>query len=238
MLARSLLATTTLAAAAIAGTGCGGGSDPELNVPEWHDVAWPGGTARVSVIRPPNEGDGAPHPVLFTLPWGSGSESLVLDFQASYWSSEPALRGYYVVTPSVLGTTLEDTAEDLIPAIFAWMDAELDYDASRVALIGASNGGLGIFYAALAEPDRFRTLLGMPGQWQGPAEALDLLAGKRVWLIVGERDTSWREGAESTIAALESRGVETRFDIAPGQSHVIALQMPQVMDEIDLMLGR
>ena len=125
----------------------------------WFDVPWSGGHVRVALI-PPAEDTSAPHPVIFALPWGAGSEGLVESFLGRYWSRLPGLQGYYVVSPAVRGSTLADTADELIPAIFDWMDDELDYDPSKVALVGASNGGGGMFHAALAHPRSLRYLVG------------------------------------------------------------------------------
>ncbi len=233
-----LLTPFALFTLAVTPAACGDdGLGPEAQAMAWFDVPWSGGQVRVALI-PPAEGTSAPHPVIFALPWGAGSEGLVESFLASYWSRLPGLQGYYVVSPAARGSTLADTADELIPAIFDWMDNELDYDPSKVALVGASNGGGGIFHAALAHPDRFATLLGLPGRYDGDSAALSVLVGKRVRLIVGEFDTAWRQASEATIAALESQGVETIFDVIPGQGHVLALDAGALVINLDEALGR
>jgi dienelactone hydrolase len=127
-------------------------------------------------------------------------------FLRAYWLGEAAARGYYVVSPEIRGSDLADTAGEVIPALFAWMEEELDFDPDRVALAGASNGGRGIFFAARAAPERFRALIGLPGSYAGPAGDLAGLVGKPVWLMVGEEDTSWVAAAEETAAKLEEVG--------------------------------
>ena len=129
--------------------GCGPEFAPQESAIEWHRVPWTQGTLNVALVRPADEGSG-PHPVIFALPWGSGDAQLVESFIQSYWLTEPAARGYYVVAPEVRGSSLVDTAGDVIPAIFQWMQETLSFDADRVALVGASNGGRGIFFAALS----------------------------------------------------------------------------------------
>jgi dienelactone hydrolase len=213
------------------------GLGPEAPATEWFDVPWSGGNVRVALV-PPADGTSGPHPVLFALPWGGGTEDLVSSFIGRYWATRPARRGYYVVAPAVLGSSLDDTADELIPAIFEWMDAELDYDPTKVALVGASNGGRGMFHAALAEPDRFATLLGLPGRYDGDARALSVLVGKPVWLIVGEFDTGWREASEATVGALESQGVQTRLDVAANQGHVMDLGVQLLLDGLDEAIRR
>ena len=216
----------------IALSGCGGETAPQQQPTiEWNRVPWAQGTLNVALVRPQEEGSGD-HPVIFALPWGSGSAELVQTFVQSYWLTEPALRDYYVVSPEVRGSSLVDTAEDVIPAIFEWMEDELSFDPDRVALVGASNGGFGIFFAALSQPDRFRALVGLPGQYSGDPANLAVLSGKPIWLIVGELDESWVAGSEATIAALESQGISAELEVAGGQGHVMALDPRVLLDWI------
>lgn len=217
--------------------GCGGETALRQPAMEWHPVSWSGGTVNVALVRPAEEGTG-PHPVIFALPWGSGSAELVQTFVQSYWLSEPARRGYYVVAPEVRGSTLVDTADEMIPAIFAWMADELAIDDTRVALVGASNGGRGLFFAAVSQPDRFRALVGLPGSYGGDPANLAVLAGKPIWLLVGEFDDAWVDGAEATVAALASQGIDAELEIVPGEGHVMRLDPRALLDWIDVALGR
>jgi pimeloyl-ACP methyl ester carboxylesterase len=209
----------------------------EQRVVEWFPVEWSGGTTNVAVLPPQEVGSG-PHPVVFALSWGSGSASLVMGFLEAYWGWEPGNRGYYVVAPEVTGSTLADTADELIPAIFAFMDTQLSYDPAQVALVGASNGGRGIFHAALSQPDRFQALLGLPGMYAGDPQNLAVLADKPVWLLVGELDQGWVDGTQTTADALTALGIDVTVDVEEGQDHVLVLNPVRLMDWIDGALGR
>lgn len=219
------------------------GSDPgapegDGAVVEWHEVAWPKGTVRLAVLQPsPNVGPG-PHPVLFALPWGSGSPDLLLGFMDAYWSVEPARRGYYVVGLVGRASDMADVGEELLPSIFQWMDQNLTYDRERVALVGASNGGRGAFWAALAHPHRFAALAALPGRYEGAAADAASLAHMPVGLWVGEFDASWLEAAQSTVETLTAGGVDVTLDVVPGQGHVILMPQGTLMDWIDAALGR
>lgn len=219
-------------------TGCGT-EEPMEVVPEieWHQVSTPLGPVNVALVRPVDEGT-QDHPVVFALPWGTGTADLVTAFIQRYWQTEPAARGYYVVAVEVLGTSLETDAPDIIPAVFDWMDAELQYDADGVAIVGASNGGRGLFYAAVSEPDRFQALLGLPAMYQRDPANLSVLADKPIRIIVGEFDDSWREGVEQTRVALETQGITPEIDIAGAQGHVLDLLPSGLMNWIDEALGR
>jgi len=199
---------------------------------EWHEVEWSAGSVNVALVRPDEEGS-IEHPVIFALPWGSGSSQLVETFVSSYWLTEPARRGYYVVAPEIRGPTLANTADRIIPAIFQWMDSELSYDAGRVALVGASNGGRGLFLAAVAQPERFQALLALPGQFRGNASELAVLRGKPIRLLVGQFDEGWVESGQETLEALQSQGVDAEFLIARGQGHVLRLNPRELVDWID-----
>ena len=225
-------------APALALSGCG--SEGPTDLPpsiEWAQVPWAQGTVNVALVRPVNEAAG-PHPVVFALPWGSGSADLVEGFIQSYWLTEPAARGYYVVAPEVRGSTLDATSDEIIPAIFDWMESELSFDASKVALVGASNGGRGAFFAALSQPDRFHALVGLPGLYRGPPADLAVLAGKPIWFMVGEFDDDWLTGTEATIAALQSQGITAELNVIPGQGHVLSLSDTALLDWIDAALRR
>ena len=95
-----------------------------------------------------------------------------------------------------------------------------------------------MFHAALAYPDRFATLMGLPGRYDGDAAALSVLAEKPVWLIVGELDTGWRAASEATIIALESQGVETVLDVVGGEGHVMSLSAGMLVSGLNEALGR
>ena len=49
----------------------------------------------------------------------------------------------------------------------------------------------------------------------------------RVQLIVGENDTSWREGSERWHEKLQTAGVESILEIIPTGDHV----MPEIANE-------
>ena len=186
----------------------------------------------------PAETPGAPAPVIFALPWGDGSANLVVSLLRSYWDVEAPARGYIVVGVEVLGSSLATEAAAMIPAIFSWMDENLGYDPGRVVATGASLGGSGLFFAGISAPDRFAGLLGMPGEYAGEAAELAGLAGKPVWLMVGELDTTWRERTDATREKLESVGAQVVVEVLEGQTHVLEISQPRLMDWVDLVVGR
>lgn len=223
--------------------GCGGGGTSVADIladqrkVEWWPVPWRGGFVDVALVQPDPETGPGPHPVIFALTWGGGTFNEVEDMILTYWLNEPPLRGYYVVAPQIRGSTLQENAFDLIPDIFAWMDGKISYDPARVALVGASNGGRGVFFGAVAHPSRFKALVGMPGRYEGDGSDLQGLAGKPVLLLVGGLDQAWLEASQSTLAFLEASGADATLEVVEGQGHVLSLNMVLVMDWIDEALG-
>lgn len=172
------------------------------------------------------------YPAILALPPGDGSAEMVKAALA-LWGREASGRGYVVVAPEIQGARLEGEAADLVPALFAWLDRSVSYDRARVALAGVSNGGLGVFFAAAAHPDRFRALLALPGGFAGPPEKLEPLKGKPVRIVVGERDEEWRVLADRTKAALEKAGARCRVDVRKGEGHFLKLEAKELLDWIE-----
>ena len=204
---------------------------------EWYEVTTPLGVLDVAVV-PPTEPGTRRHPVLLALPWGSGAADLTESFVRSYWAEAPAASGYYVVAPAVYGPSLEADAKQILPALLEWAGSTLGADTETVALVGASNGGRGAFFAALADPTRFDAMLVLPGMYVGDAANLAPMTEIPIRMIVGEFDTTWVEATLATRDALESVGIVPTVDIADAQGHVMNLLGDQLVDWLDEAIGR
>ncbi len=205
---------------------------------EWVNVSYGGGTrVDVAVFKPEGYSDSGSHPLILALPWGRGTPGLALGMVDSYWNREAPRRGYVVIAPSILGSSLVTEAAEFLPALFSWLDEHVSYDPERVVVVGASNGGRGVFHALAADPNRFAAAIAMPGSYSGPMETLEPFAGKPVWLMVGEMDQGWHASTESTRATLEAAGITTRVDVIRGQGHVLRLDDRTLMDWLDEVLA-
>jgi len=186
----------------------------------------------LTVILPSLYEEDDEHPVIFALPPGAGDRNMVNAILANYWTDEGDRRGYILVSPAVLGRSLERRGHEVLDAVFTWMDENLSYDRTRVTLAGQSNGGLGAFFAARMQPDRFATIVVMPGGYGGQGD-LDALKDKPVWLIVGERDTSFVQLAHRTRDFLVLAGAQPRLDVVPGRGHVFPYPSKDLYDWIE-----
>ncbi len=94
----------------------------------------------LTVILPSLYEEDGEHPVIFALPPGAGDRNMVNAILANYWTDEGDRRGYILVSPAVLGRSLEGRGHEVLDAVFTWMDENLSYDRTRVTLAGQSNG--------------------------------------------------------------------------------------------------
>ena len=117
--------------------------------------------------------------------------------------------------------------------IFTWMDENLNYDKEKVVLIGQSNGGIGAFHTIISQPERFHSLIALPGVYQGPVENLQKLENKNVWLIVGGQDGGWRTASEKMHEVLTGLNVQSRLNVLPGQGHVLNFNPADIFDWIE-----
>jgi len=205
---------------------------------EWVEVTYGAGTrVDVAVFKPESYSDSGRHPLILALPWGGGTPELALGMVDAYWNREAPLRGYVVIAPSILGSSLRTEATEFIPALFSWLDEHVSYDRERVVVVGASNGGRGVFHVLATDPQRFAAVIAMPGSYSGPAEMLEPFAGKPVWLMVGEMDQAWHASTEATRVTLEAAGITPRVNLIRGQGHVLRVDDRMLMDWLDEVLA-
>ena len=184
----------------------------------------------------PAEGTSGPHPVVLAFPWGAGTADLAFGMVRTYWDRVVPERGYVVVAPAALGSNLmSDTV--LVNEVLDWAATEFTIDSTRIAMVGASNGGRGVFHAQEVSAIRPAALIAMPGAIV-PSTDLSPLNGRPVRLMVGETDTPWVNAAEEAETQLQAAGAEVELFIVPGQGHVLAWPQEELADWLDSALGR
>jgi len=239
---RSRFVLTCIAIAGLTVPACGSDSFVFPPIPT-SDVQWvtlvhgAGNEVPVAIVKPENYSETGRHPVILALPWGQGTPDLALGMIDAYWGTEAPNRGYVVISPAIRGSTLDTEADSFMPVLFGWMEANLSFDPDRIVLVGASNGGRGIFHTLVWDPTRFSALIGMPGSYTGSVGDITEYSPNPAWLMVGETDTGWRTAAEDTKLTLEAAGVPTLLEVLPGQGHVLFVPQATLMDWVDNALG-
>ena len=231
--------STAVVACLLAIAGASGNKLAQQAAYEWVEITYGSGTTvEVAVFKPEGYSDSGNHPVILALPWGAGTPGLALGMVDAYWNREASRRGYVVLAPSILGSRLATEADEFLPALFDWLDENVSYDPARVAVAGASMGGIGVFHALTSNPARFAAAIAMPGRYSGPTAALEPFEGKPVWLMVGEMDTGWHASTETARVSLEAAGITPRVNLIRGQGHVLRIDDRMLLDWLDEVLER
>jgi len=213
--------------------GCGD-DDPTVPMPlddlEWVLIPFLGEQVLpVGILAP----EGPPKGAIIAFPWGAGHSDFVRSLMDSYWDEAAIDAGYVVLGVEVFGPGVEELGDDILPPILEYLDINFPSASDDIVMTGASAGGRGAFFAALAAPSRVTGILAMPGSYDGDAQALTALAGVPTLLLVGENDTQWVALSEATLAALEGAGVPATLDILPGQDHVLTVPQADLVEWIE-----
>ena len=212
------LAASLVMLALACGADNGIGLEPPQAV-EWIRLPMESGSPlNIAVLRPA----ASPRGVVVAFPWGAGDANLLLGLLDSYWGQAAPAAGYAVVGVEIYGPGLEEDARAVMSAVIGWIDEHFAGASGDIVMTGASAGGIGVFHAALAMPDRVGGIIAMPGRYTGDAP-LESLAGAPVWMMVGEGDARWIAGSEATAERLEDAGAEVTLDILQGQGHVLVV---------------
>ena len=210
------LAASVVTLVLACGADNGIGPDPP-QVPEWIRLPTESGSSvSIAVVRP----ETTPRGVVVAFPWGAGDASLLLGLIDSYWDHAAPAAGYAVVGVETYGPGLDEDAASVMSAVMGWIDENFAGASGDIVMTGASAGGIGVFHAALAVPDRVGGIIAMPGRHTGEG-SLASLAGTPVWMMVGEGDARWVEGSETTAERLRDAGAEVTLEILAGQGHVL-----------------
>lgn len=177
------------------------------------------------LLVPEGRTAGAPGKVLFAFPPGGQDIDLAERIVSERWRDAALERDYVVVSPAAPATGLffTDASAALVPELLDAIATEYPPEGGRFDLAGVSNGGLSAFAAAIATPERFRSLVVFPGNSPdgGDDPALARLTGLGVAMFVGAEDTGWLEAARDTEAALEDLGITVELTEVPGEGHII-----------------
>jgi predicted peptidase len=200
-----------------------------------------GTTLQYSFVFPPDYQPGQTYPLLLALPPGEGASNDVSAILRSYFRDEARSRGWIVVAPLAPGDRFSRTpfflgSETLIPPLLDALAEEFTFEGGKAHLAGVSNGGTGAFRVATLYPERFHSLMVLPGTARDEDLArIDTLAGMPVRLYVGENEAEAEaELTRVMAAALEEGGAVAELLVVPENGHVLNSLTPgEIFDWFD-----
>ncbi len=163
------------------------------------------------------------YPVLLALPPGEQTREMVDAGINGYWGHGPVDRDWIVISPAAPdGQLFFQGSELLIPEFLEAIASEYPPEGGKFHLAGISNGGISAFRLVVNQPEKFHSILVVPGFPRGEDfQKLKNLAGIPVAMFVGEFDSSWREGMIGTEQELSRLNIPATLEIVPGEGHVI-----------------
>jgi len=192
---------------------------------EWSRFERPGGSAvEYAVVQPADAARERARPLLLALPPGAQDRAMVERAMELYWRDEALERGWIVVSPADAEHELLGAgAATALPAFLDHLAARFAIEGGRAHLAGPSNGGRAAFRAATLFPERFASLLALPGHPSGveDRERLARLVELPVSFWVGGDDAAWVAETRAAERALrELDAVDVRVHVFAGEGHV------------------
>jgi dipeptidyl aminopeptidase/acylaminoacyl peptidase len=198
---------------------------PDSGQTVFHTLELQDGTTLDYALVLPNDFDSnKTQPVLLALPPGPQTEAMVNTGLERYWGQAAIDRGWVVLSPVAPGGVFFFQGSEVhLPEFMDRMAELYRPEGSKYHLAGISNGGLSAFRIALQYPERFHSVLALPGlpPTQAEFQELDLLVDIPVAMFVGEHDTQWRDGMEKTEQELARLGGNVFLKVVPDEGHVI-----------------
>ncbi len=185
-----------------------------------------GNEVDVTIVLPNDYAPGEPHPILFALPPGGQAQAQVEFGLDRFWADEAQARGWIVVSPAAPeGALFFQGSEAIVPELLDTIAATYPPESDVFHVAGISNGGLSAFRIATESPERFASIVVLPGfpPTEDDLAMIDSLVGIPVHMYAGETDTIWVEGSERALAALEEVGGQATLSIEPNGGHIPAM---------------
>ncbi len=202
-------------------------ADTDYDPPDWCEPAQLGMLQHITT-HPTNpywvwhpDTDSLRVPTVLFMPGGNGNDGAGQGTFNSWFDHGEALPDLRLVMITATDGDLTDEWDRVVPVVDEVLDC-YGGDPDKVHIAGTSNGGLGAYDVMLDHPDRFATLTGAPGLWMywNPTSVEVALADKAVLNGVGEYDSSWYSYVEQTHERLVGLGIDSHFEVFPGQGHV------------------
>ncbi|SHG98109.1 hypothetical protein [Flagellimonas flava] len=162
----------------------------------------------VRIIKPEGYASNKVYPVLI----GPGLDNGNLNVGCRYFGSNPGQHGWILVESSI---HMENRK-----AVALLLDhLELNYRTGKVYILGFSANSVDAFTIASIYNNRIHGIIGMPGNPSSPN--INSHKGQQILMIVGERDTYWKNRAEQAKVKLDEKGYQNELVIIPKGGHIL-----------------
>ncbi|MEZ6196029.1 MAG: alpha/beta hydrolase [Planctomycetota bacterium] len=171
-------------------------------------------------------------PLFLALPPG-GQDRDMADVAVTMMGNAARLRGYLVIVPIAPGRPFFGGGEMALGPLLERLEREDAPDRARSIAAGISNGGRSALAVAAQWPERFGGIGVAPGVIPDGVE-VSRLAGKPVWMRVGEKDADgWKKGMTEAAAALAKHHCEVSAGVVPGAGHIIPVDIEKTLDWLE-----
>jgi len=178
---------------------------------------------RFALVRPEYYDENQSYPVLLALPPGEQSQSQVEFGLTQYWVKSSIQKNWIVVSPIAPdGIRFYEGSEELIPDLLDWVKERYLVEGNRFHVAGLSAGGISAFRIAINTPNKFHSLVVLPGYpVGGDFDKLDQLQNVQIAMFVGYYDPSFIEEMGKTAQRLDELGIQFTYHVLPLDEHVI-----------------
>lgn len=175
---------------------------------------------RYTIAIPGSYADGEAVPLIMALHWGG----VVTPFYGKSilaYLVEPALRelGAIIVAPDcVHGDWTNPQSESEVNALLEHLQDSYNIDASRTVITGYSKGGMGTWYLAARNQDKFSAAVPMAGLPQ--PDSADVEWAIPLYVIHSRRDEIMPfDQTERVVSQLREKGVAVEFVLLQDVTH-------------------
>jgi len=198
-------------------------ASPSVAGDAWQTLKTEDGTTIEFQLHLPDGYDASKaYPAVLALPPGNQDRSMV-DAILKPWKDDWRADGWIVISPAAPAhASYYGKAAGLLTELMDHVAASHPIAGEKYHLLGVSNGGRSAFQIGLDAPDRFASLVVIPGVPVGEGwDQLSDLAGVSVTLVVGSEDGGWTSGSARATERLKAAGVDAELVVVEGQGHSV-----------------
>ena len=179
-------------------------------------------TVHYKVVLPNKYDASKTYPAILAFGGGPQTMNTVDRVLTSNLRDEAEKRGYIVIAPAAPNDNLffEDGAK-IFPEFLKQILADYKIEGNKFHIAGPSNGGIGAFHVAAANPQYFVSVTAFPGYLWEPNDAkLQAISKMCVFMYVGENDEyRWHGEMKREVEWLTKHGTVARYTEEKGQPH-------------------